>query len=630
MRYSFYVFLTCLIILISKEFISAQSNLFDTIKINELIEKSNLLRKQNLDSALLLSNQSVILSESLKDETLKKIFIVKSLNVKGMIFVGKGFSDSALICFNKTLQINQSLNDAKAISRSYNNLGNVNYFNSNFKEALNFYLKSIVLSEKINDQKSIARTSDNIGNVYLKLDNPNKAIGFHKQALNQYKQINDSDGLASSYINIGLAYQKMGKSDSNLFYQQKALLIFEALQNFVFIGKCYNNIALAYDEMNNIDFALQYYEKALEISEKSGVKRSVGLALYNIGNLQLQKKEYEKAFLNFKKALNILEETESKELIKESYKKLAETANATGKYQEAYKYMLLFSDLKDSILNKETAQSIIDIQTKYDTEKKESQLKLKDAEIKKHEQKAFYQKIIFSSLVALILLIVAFVYIRIKQKQKIEKIKQETLLKEKEVETKEKERIRMAAELHDNVGASVSFISSKIDWMLHNQTLNEGNKEELNLLKNSAQEVIGSLRETIWTLNVKSISNIDFCDKLKVYIKKHVLCEVTITDNVIEEHIIPNEDVLALYRCCQEIINNINKHSKATKVYIVFESNNESKLHIVIEDNGVGFIDSNKEDSYGLRNIKARMEKIKSEIKISSELNKGTKIDIKY
>ncbi len=636
---TFFTLIQCFVLFLLSFVSKAQSQVSiketnDTTQIKLYLEQALELKGTNLTEASLRAKKALNLSKLLKQKQVSSDFIARSCNTLGMIEVSRGEMDSAVNYFSLSLENNLKIKNSKAISKSYNNLGNANYYLGNFTEALNFYLQSLKLSEQIKDSVSYAKTSDNIGNVYLKLLQPEKAIPFHESALKISLALNDSFGMGNNYINLGLAYQKQGKSDLNLSFQNKALAIFQRSGNNLYLGRCYNNIALAYDELNLIDTALIFYKKALSIQTKTGYKQGIALSNYNIGSILIQKKDYTKAFVHLQCAEQIFKEIENKEVLKEVYKKLGEAANNIGKYEQAYSYLNLYNTLKDSILNEDVTKQIAEMQTKYEVEKKDLQLKLQASELKEESQKSFYIKIIFSAVTVFILLVCLIIYFRIKHKQKIkteiEKIKNDNLLKQKEIETKEAERNRMATELHDNVGSSVSFISVKIDWLLHHQNLNEESKKELSLLKNSAQEVMSGLRETLWTLNAKSISNFDFCDKLKVYIKKQLLCECIITDTINEEYIIPNEDVLALYRCCQEIINNINKHSKATKVLITFTSDSQTRLGITTIDNGIGFTETEKEESYGLRNIKARMNKINAELSIHSKINKGTQIKIKY
>lgn len=108
------------------------------------------------------------------------------------------------------------------------------------------------------------------------------------------------------------------------------------------------------------------------------------------------------------------------------------------------------------------------------------------------------------------------------------------------------------------------------------------------------------------------------------------MIESKLSESLGNEYLLSNEVVLSVYRCCQEIINNINKHSKASMVNIHFFSNNYTKIHIEFIDNGVGFNNIEKEDSYGLRNIKNRLIEIGAKLELNSKSGEGTTIRIIY
>ena len=79
----------------------------------------------------------------------------------------------------------------------------------------------------------------------------------------------------------------------------------------------------------------------------------------------------------------------------------------------------MYKKVKDSKLNEDVNKQIAEMQTKYEVEKKDLQLKLQASELKEESQKSFYIKIIFSAVTVFILLVCLIIYFRIKHKQKI-------------------------------------------------------------------------------------------------------------------------------------------------------------------------------------------------------------------
>jgi len=545
-----------------------------------------------------------------------------------------GKSETGVLYLDTLIKMSGALKDTVMLMKARTNAGMLYERLGQYDKAYSNGIIALQLSEATKTKSSIASSCGNLGNACIRLKKYNDAINFLEKAAAVYKEIGNKKGEANQYNSLGITYGNLHNANKELFYYYKAEKIYRDIKNDKDLATVLTNLAAIETKNNNYKKAIEIDLEVIELKNKFSDLHGAAVAQGNIASAYAHLNDFENAFKSVDKAESVFKKEKDVFALAETKKKRALINELAGNHEQATKELREFNILKDSAIGIQTQLAVTELQQKYEVEKKDLQLKLQTSEINEQKQKSFYSKIIFSVALIAMLLIGLIIYIRIKQKQKIqseiEKIKQENLLQQKEVETKEKERNRMAAELHDNVGSSVSFISVKIDWLLHHQNLNEESKKELSLLKTSAQEVMSGLRETLWTLNAKSISNFDFCDKLKVYIKKHLLCECVITDTITEEYIIPNEDVLALYRCCQEIINNINKHSKATKVTIIFISDTKTKLGIITEDNGVGFTESEKEESYGLRNIKARMSKINAEVSILSKINEGTKIELKY
>ena len=86
--------------------------------------------------------------------------------------------------------------------------------------------------------------------------------------------------------------------------------------------------------------------------------------------------------------------------------------------------------------------------------------------------------------------------------------------------------------------------------------------------------------------------------------------------------------VLQDYDRKRTINNNINKHAKATLISITL-SIDEGFLYLSIKDNGVGFKVSKLKSGIGLKNMESRAVSINGRLKISSEINNGTKVSLK-
>ncbi len=198
------------------------------------------------------------------------------------------------------------------------------------------------------------------------------------------------------------------------------------------------------------------------------------------------------------------------------------------------------------------------------------------------------------------------------------------LKQQKELET---ERQRISRDLHDNMGAYTSALIANVQ-QLKNKT---GDNTDLQKMQTNAEQILNSLRETIWVLNNKEITLQEFSDGFKNYcfklLKNFEHISFDAEENITENYMLPASKSIHLNKIMQEVIQNIIKHANAT--VIKYEFNTQNGLHIQITDNGSGFNNSTESKGYGLDNMKWRAKEAGVEIDIQSQSNKGCSITIK-
>jgi signal transduction histidine kinase len=196
------------------------------------------------------------------------------------------------------------------------------------------------------------------------------------------------------------------------------------------------------------------------------------------------------------------------------------------------------------------------------------------------------------------------------------------------------ERERISRELHDNIGAQITYLITSMDWAA--KQLADGNqpiKERLAMLRNNAQNMMSSLRDTIWTLNKEEIRVQDFADRLRQYvlyqIRDNSNIELSYFQNIKIEHKLGSDIVLNLFRIAQEAMQNILKHSNAHLITLSVVCEKDNSLVIIIADDGKGFdLNQNRNDSFGLENMKYRTQEIGGVFKLMTAIQQGTRIEI--
>ncbi|WP_207680024.1 adenylate/guanylate cyclase domain-containing protein [Desulfonema magnum] len=266
--------------------------------------------------------------------------------------------------------------DKKEKANALHNIG-VAYKNlSNYDNALQYHLNALKIREAAGDKKAIADSLHYIGVVYDYSNNFDKALEYHFSALKIRKEIGYRKGIANSLHNIGVINHRLNHYTKALKYYLNALKIREEIGDKKAIAGSLNNIGVIYKNIINYVRSLEYYLKALKMFEELDDKYETANISNNIGELYLKLKDYDKAFSYLEKALKIAREIGAKELIRENYEFHSDLWAAKGNYQKALEYYMLSSKVKDTIFTEESSAKIAEMQTIYETEKKEKEIEL--------------------------------------------------------------------------------------------------------------------------------------------------------------------------------------------------------------------------------------------------------------
>lgn len=195
-------------------------------------------------------------------------------------------------------------------------------------------------------------------------------------------------------------------------------------------------------------------------------------------------------------------------------------------------------------------------------------------------------------------------------------------------------RLEISRDVHDNIGAQLTFIRSILDDLKTSALpLEKTIDNKIEDLSNCCNDSISELRNTLWVLN----SEVIYLDDLKIKvlgfvnkvssIKKELIFKPSfyLTDNIA----LSSKQAINIFRIVQEILNNAIKHSKASQVLIEVKQQ-ENVLLICISDDGVGFNMDTKLEGYGLKNIKARVDELNGTLKIRSEVKKGSHFEMRF
>ncbi|MEO8240613.1 MAG: sensor histidine kinase [Flavobacterium sp.] len=586
-------------------------------------------------------------------EAAKAMEIVSLQNASFVYFDTKFFN--AVTFFEKNYKDKVPKNTSTFI---YTFFGDFYSDKGNFTKAINNYNK--VLEIPVNDYGSCYKKGDThrtLAWCYHCLGNQQLALENDYEALEYFKKINRADLSGSVYVNISAIYQAnrdfnnaIITIDSALYYLKKEpkkqiANIYIALFNKINIydhdekfDKMYPLIDSVYHAFNksgihdtSIKLSVSdYYNKKLLNENKfqeaeqiiNDLEPEVKKLNSNVSNLEfmIMKANYEigknqgvrDAHL-IESAIPALMENKYFMKVRDCYALLLNDAEIKKDFEKALYYEKERSKIKDSIGNQEMTNKTLDLEKKYQTEKKEQQILL-------NKKTILNKNTTIALLISLFLglfLIILILFIRQKQKKlKVEKQTSQLYTKQL-LEKTEEERKRIAGDLHDSVSHELLSLKNSLE-------------EKTEITNQKIDAIINDIRSISRNLHPIMFDKIGLKESINQMVERaQAVNNFMVTSDIDYNTVLSTSDELQIYRITQEALSNIIKYSNAIAAKITI-SETKNNIAIQIKDNGKGF-DVNEtltnKNSFGLHNIIERSRAIGGHAKITSDKN-GTIITI--
>lgn len=196
----------------------------------------------------------------------------------------------------------------------------------------------------------------------------------------------------------------------------------------------------------------------------------------------------------------------------------------------------------------------------------------------------------------------------------------------------EKERERIAKDLHDEIGNKLAVLNFNLHLLKSSETVAAEHSELISQLIYVNKSATESSRKIVHDLMPPVLENYGFEEAVRRLVNnfKNNL-EIQLLFNNLDFSVAKNEYALQLYRILQELLSNTVKHSDATKVEISFFDRNKT-AYCKFLDNGRGFDmnGTNKKNSFGLKNIRSRIEMLNGSYQMQTSLNNGFQIEFSF
>jgi signal transduction histidine kinase len=610
-------------------------NPIDSVKVKTYGDLCWYYRNVSTDSAFVYGDYALKLSKetgSLKGEA-------QAYNDIGIIHYGIAEYKKSLKSYNYSLKIRKDLKDTLGIAALYNKMGLCHQNMFKMDSAIYYATKALKIYEDKKNVRYANFIKTNIANIYKGLKQYDKALKSHLEIAEVCIEIGDNKALTRSYNNIANAYLFLNDTLQSVNYYKKGIEIAEKNNYERELSAMYNNYGGVLSDLGENTEAIAMVKKSLNLRQKLNDNYGVASTSLSLGTLYMEDGNLKPVedYLRFGLKLSI--ESNANELKMDAYDKLSSYYAFRKNPDSVIYYKELFKNIKDSIFSSRVTKEVAEVQEKYDTAEREKEILTQRADLAEQEldlsKKNYY--ILGLGALAVVLSLIGYLFYN-QQRLKNRQLQKENELKDAlvKIETQNRlqdQRLRISRDLHDNIGAQLTFIISSLDNLKYGFKIPEKLGSKLKHISQFTTTTIYELRDTIWAMNKSEITFEDLQTRISNFIDKaesasdKTQFNFTVDDDLYKEKAFTSVDGMNIYRIIQEAINNALKYAEAKMIDVNIKKI-KNNIEFSIVDNGKGFDIHTVEKGNGLTNMKKRTDDIKGELKIISSSNNGTQISI--
>jgi len=656
----------------------------DTIKVNLLNQLAHIFYYSDTDKIFFYAAEANIIAAEInflegKAESFKHLGVYNSM---------KSNYNESIESFTASLRIAKSIDKKTLISSCYTGLGNVYYRKGKYLKAIDYHIAALKIAEEIENFEKVSFSYLNIGNIYYINKDYLQAITYYEKALLINIELNKISMIAKCKINIASVYGALENYTLALKYFEESLQLVKGSGDVRLLCTLHSNIGETLRSMGDVSQALEHFDKAISLTIKSGLKSQTARAYHNKSNLYLEGSKYSEANYYAKKAYEIAEEIGNNSMMSESSKVLAESALKLGNYKEAYKFLETHKLISDSLFSNESIKQLTTLKNQfaYDTDLEKRKLEQEKKDVlnaeKEKRQRVIRDSFIIGFILLLLLVLIVLRSIFEKRKDNKRLAQQNELIEFANTNlTKQKDKIQNQAAKLDKSNLELSELIATKDKFFtiishdlrnpfntllgfsdilieNNKNYNEEEREKylkvLNKTTNKTYKLLGNLltwsksqtgaiKFTPKQLNVKAVIGGVIDTMYEIALLKHIEIEFEVDSNL---SIYADKNMLKtiIRNLLSNAIKFTQKRGRITIMASLIEGiGNKQGVKITIKDTGVGMTskmqskifditeststkgtENEKGTGLGLLLCKEFINRHKGEIKVESEIGKGS------
>ncbi len=455
----------------------------DTTRVKAMTDLAAELIYTNPNESEELAKQAIDISKKLKyyQGTSKAYYVLcVSYDIRGDYLQAAESAQSGI----SLIQSHEHLDVRKEIFGSLlNGLGLAYYHQSRYNDALTSFFSALKIFSDSNNIPRLANLNNNIGLVYHDLQDLDKALVYYSRSFEYAINLKSITQAGRSSNNIGLIYTQKKEFSSAIKYYLLSLDYKSKTNDQNGISAVYLNLGVTYKQLKDYKRAIYY----LNLSEEIKTKLDDQLGLLNVqdskADILIRQKRFEEAKIITLKNLKLLKQLNTTEPKTTVFNRFYDLYESQGKYKEALAWYIRNAQLKDSLFTAEKHNQALEIETKYETEKKEQTIKLLESE--KRTQRVWRYLLLGA------VLMVCIIYFL--QRSRANKTKA-LLLIQRDYSNKLKETDLLKTRFFSNIShefrTPLTLIIAPIEDKLKSTSLSGEDRHDLQIVKRNANRLL--------------------------------------------------------------------------------------------------------------------------------------------
>lgn len=553
------------------------------------------------------------------------------------------YADSAINIFKE-------LDSNKYLARAYLNKGHTYRYTDEYDKALKYYNKALKISTDYSIKSEELNTYNSIGNLYNELDQDSLSLLYYTKSYDNAVSLKDSVGISNAVNNIGILNWKKSKLDSSLKYIEQSFEIDSIIGRKNSLPQSTNNLGILYTELKEYEKAKSYFNLSIKFARELNAQRELANSYLNRADYYNSVGKTESSISDLKMAISIAKDIDFKYNLSESYRLLSDIYSSNGQHKKALEYLKSHTAIKDSLNKKETASKIAAIQKEITVREKNK--RIEDLSENNKLQRTYIVLLIITTIA---IVIIGLLYRRYYKEN--EKLNFSLNKKNHELKSMQENRRKFYTLLSHDLKSPVTHIvnmtkllnqySDKMDEKERKESITQINSSANNLFT-LIENILEWAKSTNPDINsVKDEFNVEKTIEKSIDILEPNASQKSITINSEVQNKIIKSDEELISIAIRNLLSNSIKYSNENSEIIVEGALSDNYYSITIKDEGMGInkdllekiekgeqiisvpgTNNEKGTGLGLLITRNLLTKIGGKVKIKTEENKGTEVEI--